>query len=77
MLKLGNNSAERGEKASDTRRVLSFKSVTQVDGATWEISFGRGLHGLGPICCAPSGLRPPDHKPQSNPSISAEGSAGT
>lgn len=40
MLKSGNNRAERGEKTSDTRRVLSFKSVTQADGATWEISFG-------------------------------------
>ncbi len=40
MLKPGNNRAERGEKASDTRRVLSFKSVTQADEATWEISFG-------------------------------------
>lgn len=54
-LKPGNNRAEGGEKASDTRRVLSFKSVTQADGATWEISFGRGLHGLDPICRAPSG----------------------
>lgn len=57
MLKSGNNRAERGEKTSDTRRVLSFKSVTQADGAMWEISFGWRLHGLDPICHAPSGAR--------------------
>lgn len=64
MLKWGNNRAERGEKASDTRRVLSFKSVTQADGAMWEISFGWGLHGLDPICCAPSVPTPLTTKPQ-------------
>lgn len=37
---LGNNRPKRGEKRSDTRSFLSFKSVTQADGSTWEISFG-------------------------------------
>lgn len=46
LLKLGNHRAQRGEKASDTRRVLSFTFVNQADEAMWEISFGRGLHGL-------------------------------
>lgn len=71
MLKSGNNRAERGEKTSDTRRVLSFKSVTQADGATWEISFGWRLHGLDPICCAPSGPTALTTNP--NPAVYTEG----
>lgn len=52
-------------RAKRYERGLSAKPVTQADGAAWEISFGRGLHGLDPICPAPSGplTLPPTRRP--------------